>query len=88
MIGPGRRIEPDNQIVRAVLLRFLRCGEVRQRLSGGRGDDKARQRHQSHRNRRTIATGIDRRLHLGGEFGRIIGTRAYDAYRFRSSVSR
>src|SRR6266851_2716609 len=28
MIGPGRRVEPDNQIVGAMLLSFRRCGEV------------------------------------------------------------
>jgi CheY-like chemotaxis protein len=28
MIGPGRRVEPDNQIVRAMLLSFLRGGKL------------------------------------------------------------
>jgi hypothetical protein len=48
MIGPGRRVEPHNQIVRAMLLSFLRGGEVGQRRLGFSGDSKARQQ-QCHR---------------------------------------
>src|SRR5580704_2155873 len=42
MIGPGRQIEPHNQIVGAMLLSFPRCGEVHQRRDGRCGDSKAR----------------------------------------------
>jgi hypothetical protein len=47
MISPGWRVEPHNQIVRAMLLCFLRCGEVRQRRLGFSGNSDARQRHES-----------------------------------------